>query len=48
VHQYIKVTRDVGEGQAELKDIMKFLKENYAGLYDGAVAAKIAKELLTG
>ena len=48
VHQYIKVTRDAGEGQVELKDVMKFLKENYAGLYDGAVAAKITKELLTG
>lgn len=29
-------------------NIMKWLKENYSGQYDGAVASKIVKELLKG
>lgn len=29
-------------------DAMKFLKQNFNGLYDGRIAARIAKELLDG
>lgn len=34
-------------GFEDLKDIMVYLKENYNGLYDGATAAKLIKEILS-
>lgn len=34
-------------GFEDLKDIMVYLKENHNGLYDGATAAKLIKEILS-
>lgn len=37
----------VALGSTDLGAIMKHLKSNYAGLYDGAVASRLAKEYVT-
>ena len=35
-------------GKASMPEFMKFLKENYAGQYDGKLASVIAKEYFSG
>ena len=36
-----------GEPDANIGTVMKFLKEGYTGMYDGAMASKITRELIS-
>lgn len=37
---------DAGEKRPNMGEIMKYMKTNYEGLYDGVLVSKIAKELV--